>query len=388
MNAATKPFLKLKKAAKARVRSGHPWVFAGEVESVPSTEWDGGLLDLRDERGRFLGSGIFNSRSKIVWRRVSREALADLDQGFFQKAISAAVARRKEEPFRRLVWSEADGLPGLIVDQFDDVLVVQTMTLGMDMRLSTIADVLQALLGPREMIFRNDAPARAHEGMDLTVSTLSGKPFSEEVFAIDGFNYKLNLYSGQKTGFYLDQRKEHAAIAQYASGRRVLDAFCNMGAFGLHAAKAGAASVTAIDISSPCIEAAKETATENGVEVNWVCANVFDWFGKARDSEYDLIVLDPPSFARNRSSVPGALRGYKELNLRAMKLLTSGGILATYSCSHSVSREMFQQVVTEAAADARADLQVIRVTTQPEDHPILLNVPETHYLNGFVLQKT
>lgn len=379
------PALQLKPGKGPRALQGHPWAYASDVKELLPREADGQAVELKDSRGRSLGAGLYNGHSQIVWRRFSREA-KPLDRNFLEAALDAALERRVDEPFRRIVWSEADNLPGLVVDQFGDVLVVQLLTLGMDQRTGDIESVLAGRLNPREIIYRNDAPSRAHEGLKQEVRSRSGDRLPAEWFTIDGVAYFLDLFAGQKTGFFLDQRGEHAHVASMAKGRRVLDAFCNQGAFGLRCAQAGAASVLAIDISPECVQATKMNAGKNQLSVEAQQANMFDWFTDNRDAQFDLIVLDPPSFARNKKSLGGALRGYKELNLRALRLLSPGGILATYACSQNVGLDKFIEVAQEAVSDARRDVRLVEVTGQPADHPALLNMPESHYLKGLILE--
>ncbi len=376
----------LKNGLRARVLQGHPWVFAGEIRSKPNPKLDGDSVVLKDARGHFLGVGIYNSRSQIVWRRFSRDTRAVFDRKFLEWAIQKAVNRRAQGPFRRLVWSEADNLPGLVVDQFDNVLVTQALTLAVDQRQQVICEILEELLKPEAILFRNDAPSRQHEGLPLDVRTANGRDLPPRWFSIDGVEYTLDLQTGQKTGFYLDQREEHAKVAAFADGRRVLDGFSNQGSFALHCAKAGAASVTAVEISEECVGLARKNAQRNGLEIEFVEDNMFDYFSSHRKQKYGLIILDPPSFARNRKAVEGALRGYKEINLRALRMLESGGTLATYSCSRHVDRALFMEVLRQAAADSGRRVEVIAQTGQPPDHPVLLTMPESEYLKGCYLR--
>lgn len=365
---------------------GHPWLYNGEQEGDVCSDYGGQAVILRDDRGRVLGSGIYNSRSKILWRRFSR-GVSDFDEGFLQAALKNAIARRGEEKFCRLVWSEADCLPGLVVDRYGDVLVVQALTLGVDQRLPAILHILQHLVAPKEIVVRNDAPARALEGLPKSSYTFSGRPIEPGWYSIRGIRYFLDFTAGQKTGFYLDQRDQHVRVGGLAAGRTVLDAFCNQGAFGLHCAANAAASVLCIDASEECIAAVRKNADQNNlVSVTAECSNVFDWFKDQRERRFDLIILDPPSFARNRDAVRNALRGYKELNLRALRMLTPGGILATYSCSQHVTTELFRETVRSAAADAGRDVRVMEETIQPADHPVWINFPESHYLKGLILE--
>jgi len=374
---------------RPRVLDGHPWVFANEVEGdslPPAGKADGGAVALKDPKGRFLGAGIYNGDSQIIWRRFSREPCA-FDHAFLAGALDAALARRGDERFCRLVWSEADGIPGLVVDRFEEEVVVQALTLAVDQQLDTIAKLLSERLKPAEIVYRNDAPTRALEGLELEVRTRSGAGLPPRVFAIDGIACELDLMHAQKTGFYLDQRVQHRRVAGLAAGRRVLDAFCNQGSFGLQCAKAGAAGVLGIDSLAEAIERARLNAARNELEAAFEEANVFDWFTAHRDERFGLIVLDPPSFARNRRALAGALRGYKELHLRALNLLAPGGVLASYACSQHVTREAFFETLREAAADAGAAVRLIERTGQPPDHPVLLNFPESEYLKGLIVEK-
>jgi 23S rRNA (cytosine1962-C5)-methyltransferase len=381
-------FLKLKANARARVLNGHPWVFANEVEALAPAEHDGEVIECRDRTGRFIGSGIYNSKSQIVWRRLSRDRVT-LDAAYVRPALERALARRAEERARRLVWSESDDLPGVVVDQFGDALVVQVQTLAMEKRSQLLSDALQDLLKPAEIIFRNDASIRRLEGLPMEVRTRSGKPWEPRWLEIGGFKYWLDLQQGQKTGFYLDQRAQHAVVAKYCSGRRVLDAFCNQGAFALHAARAGATEVLGLDSAEDAILAARRNVVENGVSPEFQVANVFDWFNdpaRAVDPLWDVIILDPPPFAKSKSALEGALRGYKEINLRAMRRLVPGGVLATYTCSHHMQDAELRGVLAEAAADAKRKVRVLEWAHQPADHPVLATMSESEYLRGYILQ--
>lgn len=381
--------IKLKPNANSRVLNGHPWVFANEVDALLPATNDGQVVECRDRTGRFLGSGIYNSKSQIIWRRLSRERVA-LDEVYLRRTLEAAIARRSQidSPFKRLVWSESDELPGIVVDQFGDTLVVQIQTLAMDQHSALIGDILTQLTGAAEIIYRNDSNLRKLEGLPPEVHTRSGKIWEPRWATIDGFDYWLDLQGGQKTGFYLDQRLQHAAVAKYAKGRRVLDAFCNQGSFAMHCARAGATMVRGLDSAFDAIGQAKKNAERNNVQVEFVGINVFDWFTGQRDAApaWDLIILDPPPFAKSKSALENALRGYKELNLRAMKALTPGGILATYTCSHHMQDAELRSVLAEAANDAKRRVQVIEWSNQPPDHPVLVTMAESEYLRGYILR--
>ena len=382
------PSLKLKANANSRVLNGHPWVFGNECEALLPVAHDGEVVECRDRTGRFLGTGIYNSRSQIVWRRLSRDRVA-LDEAYLHAALERAIARRAGlGDFKRLVWSESDDLPGVVVDQFGDTLVAQIQTMAMEKRSALLGDLLSKLTGAKEIIFRNDANIRKLEGLTAEVHTHSGQPVASNWVTIDGFDYWLDLQGGQKTGFYLDQRQQHTAVAKYASGKRVLDAFCNQGSFALHAAKAGATSVLGLDSAFDAISQAKKNADRNKVTADFQGMNVFDWFTAQRDAApaWDLVILDPPPFAKSKSALDGALRGYKELNLRAMKSLIPGGVLATYTCSHHMQDAQLREVLAEAATDAKRRVHVLEFCHQPFDHPVLVTMPESEYLRGYILR--
>jgi len=404
--------LKLKPNATARVLGGHPWVFVNEVTELVPGEHDGEVVECRDARGRFLGSGIYNSRSQIVWRRLSRERVA-LDETYLRAALMRAIRRRdvgrelpippSQDPtgssdpalhFQRLVWSESDDLPGVVVDQFGDTLVVQTQTLAMEKRLGMLVALLDELVQPAEIILRNDASIRRLEGLPLEVTTRSGRTWEPRWIRIDGLDYWLDLQGGQKTGFYLDQRFQHAAIGKHvnrlAEGRpagvRVLDAFCNQGPFALHCARAGASEVRGLDSAADAVAQARRNAERNALRAEFMVANVFDYFTARRDETWDLIVLDPPPFAKSKGALAGAMRGYKEINLRALQRLTPGGVLATYSCSHHVQDADFRAMLAAASADAKRAVHVLEFCHQPADHPVLITMPESEYLRGCILR--
>jgi 23S rRNA (cytosine1962-C5)-methyltransferase len=397
--------LKLKLNANARVLRGHPWVFANEVTEILPAECDGGVVECRDARGRFLGTGIYNSRSQILWRRLSRERV-ELNEAYLRGALERAIARRgmpgargpgltesdksalgiRPPAFQRLVWSESDDLPGVIVDQFGETLVVQTQTLAMEKRLATLVALLDELVKPAEIVLRNDASIRRLEGLPLEVKTRSGKAWEPRWVHLDGIEYWLDLQGGQKTGFYLDQRLQHRSVEKYSPGRRVLDAFCNQGPFALHCARAGAAAVRGLDSAAEAVAQARRNAERNALRVEFLVANVFDYFTDRRDETWDLIILDPPPFAKSKAVLAGAMRGYKEINLRAIQRLSPGGVLATYSCSHHVQDADFRAMLAEAAADAKRRVQVLEFCHQPPDHPVLVTMPESEYLRGLVLR--
>lgn len=385
---------------RARIFHGHEWVYASEIQRLTGNPQPGDVIELVSARNRPLGSAIFNPASQIVARRISRRK-QDLDAEFFVRRLERARDLRDQlgyaDPVYRLVWSEADGLPGVVIDRYSDHFALQTLTLAMDQRKELIADAIETLFSPKSITERNDSPIRKAESLPLVTGTLRGETPAPFEISVNGVRQIIDLDEGQKTGIYLDQLDAYADVARHAKGRRVLDCFCNQGGFALHAAKAGAASVTAVDVSAGAIESTLANAKLNDLEIEAIEANAFDFLkdsetklqqqsGKDTDGLYDLIVLDPPSFTRNRKSVNDALRGYKEIHLRALKLLSRNGILATYCCSHHVSREEFRQVICDASVDARRNVRLIASHSQRLDHPIIPTVPETEYLKGFTFQ--
>ncbi|HEV8185156.1 MAG TPA: class I SAM-dependent methyltransferase, partial [Chthoniobacterales bacterium] len=348
---------------------------------------------------------IYNSKSQIVARRFSRRR-QDLDLDFFQRRIAQAVeyrARRGVNPqLCRIVWSESDGLPGVIVDRYGDQLVLQTLTLAMDQRKELIVEALQSgasfqlagsenaswKLAPRAIIERNDAPVRRSEGLELLTGILQGDATSDPDLEIAGMKFELDLLNAQKTGFYLDQLQHYSAVAEFAPERRVLDCFTNQGAFALACARAGAAQVTAVEASSDNVAAARANAKRNGLKVNWVEEDVFQFLRGAEKAEaqYDLIILDPPSFTKTKGGLHGAMRGYRELHVRAFNLLSKDGVLATFSCSHHVSEAAFAQSIADALVDARRSARRLRRFEQALDHPVLPTLPETEYFRGVLLE--
>jgi 23S rRNA (cytosine1962-C5)-methyltransferase len=383
--------LHLNKGVRHRILSGHPWVFASEVDRVEGHAEDGGTVELRSPKGVFLGSAIYNSHSQIVARRYSTEMIA-LDAPLLSSRLDEALAYRGKVisgQTRRLVWSESDQLPGLIVDQYDDVVVLQTLTMAMSRHEKTIADLLREKTGCRVVLARNDAPVRQLEGLPLQRDVLHGDYEAPTRVRIAGIDYQLDLWSGQKTGFYLDQAENYAAVAAYARDRRVLDCFTNQGAFALTARQSGAVSCRAIDQSAEALAHAAATAKSAGLEVEWLQGNVFDLLRRYEQNRetFDLIILDPPSFTKTKGNKSSALRGYHELHLRALRLLTRGGILATFSCSHHVTVEDWAGLLQRAASETGSMLRLRQRLGQSFDHPVLVNVPETEYLRGYVMEK-
>jgi 23S rRNA (cytosine1962-C5)-methyltransferase len=388
---------------RARILHGHDWVFSSEVLKTFGKPADGDVISLKDGKDHLIGSAIYNSKSQIVARRFSRRK-QDLDLDFFRRRIAQAAeyrVRRGIDPnVCRVVWSESDGLPGVIIDRYDDFFVLQTLTLAMDMRKELIVNALESGIGFQPMeghgleahatiIERNDAPVRRAESLDLRTGVLSGAPPPAPILIeINGLKFEIDLLHGQKTGFYLDQSPNYPVVAQYAKGRRVLDCFANQGGFALACARAGAAEVTAVEASAENIVAARRNAERNELLANWAEKDVFQFLRAAEKSsvQYDLIVLDPPSFTKAKGGLRDALRGYRELHVRAFKLLSKDGLVATFSCSHHVSETAFAQTIADALVDAGRSARKIRRFEQAPDHPVLPTIPETEYFKGFLLE--
>lgn len=384
--------IELKKGREKRLVAGHPWVYAGEVRRIRGGVEDGEPVIIRDYKTRFLGKGFVNRRSQIIARVFARENV-DLGAEFFRQRLSEALALRRtlqiDSNALRLVYSEGDLLPGLIVDQYADVLVIQALTLAMDQRKSMIVDLLVELLHPAGIYERNDVKVREYEGLSQQKGVLWGEVHSPVEIEEQGVRFVVDIENGQKTGFFLDQRENRAWLRYLVSGRRVLDAFSYSGAFGVAAAVHGAAEVVCVDQSADSLQLGQKNAELNGCadRVSFVEANVFDQLRRYEEQgeRFDVIILDPPAFTKSKESVPGAIRGYKEINLRAMKLLNPGGRLLTCSCSHHLSWAQFRATLAAAAGDVGRTVRISAVGRQAGDHPVLLNVEETEYLKCFLL---
>ena len=376
---------------RARILHGHDWVFSSEVLKVFGDPADGDVISVRDGKDHLIGSAIYNSKSQIVARRFSRRK-QDLDPDFFKRRIAQAAeyrARRHVDPkLCRVVWSDSDGLPGVIIDRYGEHFVLQTLTLAMEMRKELIAQAIVDLFEAKNIIERNDAPVRQVEGLEARTGILSGAATSKIKIDINDIKFDVDLLHGQKTGFYLDQKDNYGIIAQYARSRRVLDCFTSQGAFALACARAGASEVTGVEANTESLQAARENAERNQLRVQWIEQDVFHFLRGAEkmESQYDLIVLDPPSFTRTKSGVRDAMRGYRELHVRAFKLLSKDGLLATFSCSHHVNENAFAQMIAEALVDARRSARRLRRFEQSPDHPVLPTLPETEYFKGVLLE--
>ena len=386
------PSVILKRGKDRRLQAGHCWVYAGEIAKITGEPANGDQVEIRDYKERYFGRGLINTNSQIVVRRFTTQK-EELDTEFFRRRLEAAYSFRREMGLKdafRVVSSEGDLVPGLIVDKYGDHLVVQMLTLGIDRRKPVLIDILRDLLQPVAIIERNDVASRKLEGLKETKGVIYGESDGWVRAQLDDFSVRVNLLEDQKTGFFLDQRVNYAEVGALCAGKDVLDCFSYHGGFALAAGMGGAESVEAVEISEQAVARARDNAELNGLtgKIEFICANAFDVLKKydSDKRQFDLIILDPPSFTRTRQNVDDALRGYKEINLRALKMLPPGGMLATFSCSHHIGTELFKAMVVDAAADAKKTVRLVKTLTQSTDHPVLPAVPETEYLKGLLLQ--
>ena len=381
----------LRRGREQRVLGGHPWVFRSDIEREDGAA-DGLPVRVLTSAGRFLAMAVYNPRSQISLRILSRRD-EPVDGAFIRGRVRRAVDYRRrfaDLGSCRLIFAESDGLPAVIADKFGDVIVVQILCLGMERFKADIVDALVKELSPRGVYERNDVPVRELEGLSQQTGLLFGEVPDRVEMQENGVRFLVDVKEGQKTGFFLDQKENRAAIAPFVPGMRVLDCFTHTGSFALHAAHYGAAEVTGVDISEHACACALENARLNGVEdrVRFECANAFDFLRaqQTAKAQYDVVILDPPAFTKTRSAVEGALRGYKEINLRGMKLTRDGGFFITCSCSQHVTPDLFRGMLMDAQKDAHVQLRQIEWRTQGRDHPILLSSPETQYLKCGIFQ--
>ncbi|MNK38349.1 Ribosomal RNA large subunit methyltransferase I [compost metagenome] len=383
--------LVLKPQRTHRIRSGHPWVFAGEVQKISGQEQPGEVVQVKDAKGKFVGLGTVNPNSNILVRLLTRQE-ETIDDAFWRKRLEEAVAIRQEyvtgTDSYRLVHAEADGLPGLVVDRYGDYLSVQILSMGIEVRKDLILETLVDLLKPKGVFERSDVSVRRLEGLEERKGVLWGAAPPENLIIHEG-SYKLHvdIPNGQKTGFFLDQRPNRLRVGELAKGRRVLNTFSYNGGFTMAAALGGASEVVSVDISAEAIAQGEANAKLNGVaeRCRWVTANAFDFLREQEKAKevYDLIILDPPAFTKSKESIPGAIRGYKEINLRAIRMLRPGGMLVSASCSHHMDAETFVSVIQDAANDSGRRLRQVDLRGAGMDHPVLPAAPETNYLKCF-----
>lgn len=384
--------LVLKPQRTHRIRAGHPWVFAGEVQKVSGEEQPGEIVQVKDAKGKFVGYGTVNPNSGILVRLLTRDEHATLDDAWWHDRLAECLALRQEyvtgTDAYRLVHSEADGLPGLVVDRYGDFLSVQILSMGIEARRDLIIRSLADLVKPRGIFERSDVSVRRLEGLEERSGVLWGtEPPRDLVIHEGSYQLQVDIHEGQKTGFFLDQRPNRLRVGELAKGRRVLNAFSYSGGFTMAAALGGASEVVSVDISAEAIALGEANARLNGVtdRCRWVTANAFDFLREQEKAKerYDLIILDPPAFTKSKESIPGAIRGYKEINLRAIRMLRPGGMLVSASCSHHMDAETFVSVIQDAANDSGRRLRQLDLRGAGLDHPVLPAAPETNYLKCF-----
>jgi 23S rRNA (cytosine1962-C5)-methyltransferase len=391
------PFMQkvhLRKRIAPRIAAGHPWVFANEVERVEGTPEPGAVVDVYYGDGAWAGRGYYNAGSQIIVRLLSRDKKEEINDAFFLKRLERCWQYKQQLGYTencRLVFGEGDGIPQLIIDKFGDYFVIQTLALGIDRWKPALVAALETIFAPKGIYERNDVPVRELEGLPQQKGFLSA-PFDTKIIINEnGLKFHVDVQNGQKTGYFLDQQDNRRAIQHIVSGRDVLGAFTYTGTFEIHAAHYGARSVLGLDISQSAVDQATENAALNGLEniVSFRQANAFDvlkeW-AKEGTRKWDVVMLDPPAFTKSRANIQKAITGYKEINLRGMKLVKPGGFLVTSSCTNLVSPELFLQTIDMAARDARRRLRQVTFQTQSSDHPIIWGLENTHYLKFLIVQ--
>ncbi|NLG48791.1 MAG: class I SAM-dependent rRNA methyltransferase [Chloroflexi bacterium] len=392
------PVVRLKRGRYKSVLSRHPWIFSGSISSVHGSPVPGAVVDVHDQEGGFLARGYYNPHSQITVRILTWNESEPIDRDFWRRRLQASIARRgpllesTETTAYRLAFAESDGLPGLIVDRYGEWVVLQSLTYGIEPWKTTLADLLVELTHARGVYERSDVDVRGQERLEPVTGDLAGERVAERVIVSEnGLRFQVDIAGGHKTGFYLDQRDNRRKIAPYCADRRVLNVFSYTGAFAVYAARAGAAAVTNVDSSYDALVAGEENLRLNGLEREvdeHIQGDAFQVLRGLRDEgrRFDLVILDPPKFAYNKSQVTAATRGYKDINMLGMQLLEPGGILCTFSCSGLISEDLFQKVLFGASVDVGRDVRILERLAQGTDHPVLLTFPEAAYLKGFICQ--
>lgn len=387
------PIVHVVNGRQKKLLQGHPWVYGNEIERVEGEIEDGGLVTVVDFRGRYMGTGFYNSKSLITVRLLTHRQEEITDELIASRVKAACdyrrfVMNRPGTDSCRLIYGEADRLPGVIADRFGGVIVLQVLALGMERFTQTIAEALLACEKPDCLLLQNDDAIRRKEGMECFTRVLYGTLPEENIIHENGVKLAVDVLGGQKTGYFLDQKDNHLFVRQFCKDARVLDCFSYIGAFALNAAAAGAKEVTAVDISEAAVQLIEKNAALNGADITAVCANCFDFLrAQVKTGEkYDVVVLDPPAFTKAHANMASACRGYKEIALSAMRLLPAGGVLATHSCSYHMPEEVFVNTVLSAAQDLHRQVRVITLRRQDIDHPVLAGYPESHYLKSLWLQ--
>ena len=393
MNPNTK--IKVTDRCAKRLSTGHLWVFDNEIKGIEGSYENGDIICVIDGKGRFIGKGFINDHSTITIRLLTFSD-EEVNRNFFKRRIENALRHRlalgwSQDDSFRIVSSEADFLPGLIVDKYGDTLSIQFTTLGMDRLKDQIVDILKEIFSPEAIIERSDIEVRTKEGLKLRKEVLYGSIEGKKLLKQDGISFSIDLLEGHKTGFYLDQRENRQVIKPFVAGKKVLDCFSYTGAFALYAAYYGAKKVVAVEDSGKVISSLKENIELNGFEnkIEVIKADAFKWMREIykKGERFGCVILDPPSFVKSKGARDGAQRGYKDINLLGLKLLEEGGYLITSSCSQNISASEFMNILKEAAVDAGCLLQIIEIRSQSKDHPILVSMPETHYLKFIVGKK-
>ena len=393
MNQKELPVVHVVNGRQKKLLQGHPWVYGNEIESVEGEPEDGALVTVVDFRGRYMGTGFYNSKSLITVRLLTHRQ-EEITDALIASRVKAACEYRRFVMSRpgtdscRLIYGEADRLPGVIADRFGGVIVLQVLALGMERFTQVIADTLIECEKPDCLLLQNDDAIRRKEGMECFTRVLHGTLPEENIIHENGVKLAVDVLGGQKTGYFLDQKDNHLFVRQFCKNARVLDCFSYIGAFALNAAAAGAKEVTAVDISEAAVKLIEKNAALNNADITAVCANCFDFLrAQVKAGEkYDVVVLDPPAFTKAHANMASACRGYKEIALSAMRLLPAGGVLATHSCSYHMPEEVFVNTVLSAAQDLHRQVRVITLRRQDIDHPVLAGYPESHYLKSLWLQ--
>lgn len=379
----------LNRKVPKRILYGHPWIYKTEIERISGEFEPGDIVSVVDNNDHFIGKGYINLKSMICVRLLTHDDI-EIDKNFFIDRIQNAWDYRKavlsDTASCRVVYGEGDYIPALIVDKYGDYLVCQFLSLGIDKRKEMLVDILKEVLNPRGIYERDDVHVRELEGLEQKKGFLYGKFDTTQIFYENGIKFYVDMENGQKTGYFLDQKENRRILKNYVKNADVLDMFCHTGSFAVHAASYGAKHVTAVDISKDALKTAERNAALNKLNIDFVCDNVFDCLHRYNDEnkKYDVVILDPPAFTKSKDTVIKASKGYKEINLRALKLIKSGGFLMTASCSQHISAEMFKNIILDASLDAGRSIRLVEERTQSKDHPILPGVPETQYLKFMI----
>jgi 23S rRNA (cytosine1962-C5)-methyltransferase len=386
LTSADRPTLRLKPGVRSKALAGHPWILKSEIEVELGKEWSGQSVVATGDQGQLIGTGFYTEGARVAWRRF-RNDIGDFDAGFVEKALQSGLQKRKATPARRIVWSEADSMPGLVLDQYGKYLVAQITTEGMERNWELVRTAAEKLLQPEGIWIRRDASGRKLEGMEIVPGeafrTVPETPILVEIAEMEVW---VDLRAGQKTGTYLDQQENYGIVAQESRGRKVLDLFCHNGGFALRSARAGAIAVTGVDSSRPSLDLARQSAEHHGLKIRWAQEDVTRFLRTCRKGEYDLVILDPPGLVKSRDSADAGIRVMAELHRNSMRVLARGGLLATFSCSHRVGSGELLGMVKQVAKEEGRVLQIKTTLAQSSDHPVDPAFSESRYLSGFLLE--